>query len=186
MQQALAVDPGQWRIYRELANIYNGRNELSSALEIAEKGHQLFPGNFILDIVYSKSLTNTGHYEKSLEVLEKTNVLPYEGERSAQRIFVYDCLMLAFESYRKGDYESALAYIDKSETYPENLGSGMPHNPDYRNQNILRVKIYDKTGEREKALEANGEIEEYTRKFGEMRGGSIFERRLTDNYIKPF
>ncbi len=46
MQKALAVDPGQWRIYRELSNIYNQRNELPAALEIAEKGHQKFPENY--------------------------------------------------------------------------------------------------------------------------------------------
>ncbi len=87
---------------------------------------------------------------------------------------------------RKETMTQHWTYIDKSETYPENLGSGMPHNPDYRNQNILRVKIYNKTGDREKARKANDEIQEYTRKFGEMRRGSIFERRLTDTYIKPF
>ncbi len=84
-------------------------------------------------------MTNTGNYKKSLDVIEKTNVLPYEGERSAQRIFVYNCLMLAFDSYQKGDFDSALDLIDKSETYPENLGSGAPPFPDYRNQNILRA-----------------------------------------------
>jgi tetratricopeptide (TPR) repeat protein len=186
MQKALAVDPGQWRIYRELTDIYNRRNELASAVEISGEGHKKFPGNYILDIAYSKSLTNAGNYKESLDVIEKTNVLPYEGERSAQRIFVYDCLMLAFDSYQKGDFDSALDLIEKSETYPENLGSGSPPFPDYRNQNILRAMIYNKTGEREKALEANDEIQEYTRKFGEMRGGSIFERSFTDTYIKPF
>ena len=186
MKRALAVDPGQWRIYKELANIYSQRNELSSSLEIAEKGHQKFPGNFILDILYSKTLTNTGHFDKSLEVISNTNVLPYEGERSAQRIFVYNCLMLAFDSYKKGDFESALDLIERSETYPENLGSGSPPFPDYRNQNILRAWIYNKTGDREKAQKANDEIQEYTGKFGEMRGGNIFERGLSDTYVKPF
>jgi tetratricopeptide (TPR) repeat protein len=186
MKRALAVGPGQWRIYKELANIYSQRNDLQSALEISEKGHEKFPGNFILNIGYSKALTNTGHHEKSLEVITNTNVLPYEGERSAQRIFVYNCLMLAFDSYQKGDFDSALEYIDKSETYPENLGSGSPPFPDYRNQNILRARIYDKTGERDKARKANDEIQAYTRKFGEMRGGNIFDRGFSDTYVKPF
>ncbi|MEE9460384.1 MAG: tetratricopeptide repeat protein, partial [Bacteroidales bacterium] len=186
MNRALAIDPGQWRIYKELANIYSQRNELQSALEISEKGHQKFPGNFILNIGYSKALTNTGHYAKSLEVITKTDVLPYEGERSAQRIFVYNCLMLGFDSYKKRNYDEALEYIEKSETYPENLGSGSPPFPDYRNQNILRARIYNKTGEGEKAGKANDEIQAYTSKFGEMRGGSIFERSFTDTYIKPF
>jgi tetratricopeptide (TPR) repeat protein len=186
MHRALALAPGQWRIYKELANIYSQRNDLQSALEISEKGHNQFPGNFILDIGYSKALTNAGHYEKSLEIITNTNILPYEGERSAQRIFVYNCLMLAFDSYKKGDFDSALDYLDKSETYPENLGSGSPRFPDYRNQNILRARIYNRTGEGEKEDRANDEIQAYTSKFGEMRGGSIFERSFTDTYIKPF
>jgi tetratricopeptide (TPR) repeat protein len=186
MNRALAIDPGQWRIYKELANIYSQRNDLQAALEIAEKGHQKFRGNYILDIGYSKALTNTGHYEKSLEVIIKTDVLPYEGERSAQRIFVYNCLMLAFDSYKKGNYDEALEYIEKSETYPENLGSGSPPFPDYRNQNILRNRIYKKTGEREKARKANDDVQAYTSMFGEMRGGNIFDRGFSDTYVKPF
>ena len=186
MKKALAIGPNQWRIYKELANIYSQRNDLQAALEIAEKGHQEFPGNYILDIGYSKALTNTGQYAKSLEVIINADVLPYEGERSAQRIFVYNCLMLAFDSYKKGDYETALEYIAKSETYPENLGSGSPPFPDYRNQNILRSRIYSKTGEREEAAKAKDEIQAYTEKHGEMRGGSIFDRGLTDTYVKPF
>ncbi len=186
MQRALGVGPGQWRVYRELANMYNQRGDFLAALEISEKGHDKFPGNYILDISYSKSLTNTGQYEKSLDILNKTNILPYEGERSAQNIFEYNYLMLAFNSFQEGDYDLALDYLDKSEAYPENLGSGMPHNPDYRNQNILRARIYNKTGEREKAREANGEIQAYTSKFGEMRGGSIFEQRFRDSFTRPF
>ena len=94
--------------------------------------------------------------------------------------------MLAFDSYKKGNYEEALDYIEKSETYPENLGSGAPPFPDYRNQNILRTRIYNKTGEREKALKAQEEIQAYTEKFGEMRGGNIFDRGFSDTYVKPF
>jgi tetratricopeptide (TPR) repeat protein len=186
MLKALAIDPGQWRIYKELANIYSQRNELTSAVEIAEKGHNKFPGNYILDIAYSKALTNTGNYKKSLEIIEKTNVLPFEGENSSHRIFVYNSLMLAFDSYQKGDFDLALDYIEKSETYPENLGSGAPRFPDYRNQNILRARIYNKTGEREKAREANDAIQEHTNRFGEMKGGNIFEKGLSDTYVKPF
>jgi len=186
MEWAMGIGPDQWRLYRELANIYNRRGDFLAALEISEKGHDKFPGNYILDISYSKSMTNTGQYEKSLDILNKTNILPYEGERSAQNIYEYNYLMLAFNGFQAGDYDMALDYLDKSEAYPENLGSGKPHNPDYRNQNILRARIYNKSGEGEKAQEANAKIQEYNRKFGEMRGGNIFEQRFRDSFTKPF
>lgn len=186
MEQALAVDPDQWRIYRELTFIYGKRNEAESALAISEEGHNRFPGNFVLDLAYAKSLTNTGKYIESLTVLNKTNVLPYEGERAAYNIYAYNYMMLAYDDYLKGEYNSALAYLDKSELYPENLGRGKPVNPDYRNQNILRIKIYNKTGDSDKARDAREAIGEYSRKYGEMEDGNVFEQEFTDTYVNPF
>ena len=94
--------------------------------------------------------------------------------------------MVAYDLYKKGEYEKALDHIDQSEAYPENLGSGAPAHPDYRNQNILRAMIYQRTGDLEKARMANEAIQAYTERFGQMRGRNIFERKLTDTYVAPF
>jgi tetratricopeptide (TPR) repeat protein len=186
MQKALALGPDQWRTYNELANIYNRRGKFSSALDVAEKGHNKFKGNYILDIAYSKSLTLNGNYEKSAEVLNNTNVLPYEGENSAHNIYVYNYLMLAFDNYKKGNFDAALNLIDKSEEYPENMGSGSPSYPDYRSQNALRIKIYNKTGETQKAEKANDLIKEYNKKFGMRKRGNLYEQSFADNNVQPF
>jgi len=83
--------------------------------------------------------------------------------------------MLAYDYYKNGKYEEALNHIDQSEAYPENLGSGMPYAPDYRNQNTLRKMIYDRTGEASKAREASEAINSYDQKFGKRKGASIFD-----------
>jgi tetratricopeptide (TPR) repeat protein len=186
MERALAIGPDQWRTYNELANIYNRHGDFKSALDLLEKAHSKFPGNYILDISYGRSLTLTGNYKKSLEVLSKTNVLPYEGENSAHNIFEYNYLKLAYNSYKDGKFEMAMDYIDKSEAYPENLGSGSPSYPDYRNQNKLRILIYTKTGETRKLKKSEKYIKEYTRKFGKQKGGNIFEHGFIDSSSKPF
>ncbi|MCF6356501.1 MAG: hypothetical protein L3J54_01730, partial [Draconibacterium sp.] len=186
MKKALAVGQNQWRIYNELVDIYNRRGEFSSALDIAEKGHNKFKENYILDIAFSKSLTLNGNYKKSLEVLKNTDVLPYEGENSAHNVFEYNNLILAFDNYKKGNFDTALKYLDKSEEFPENLGSGSPSYPDFRNQNSLRVKIYNKTGETQKAQKANSAIQEYTTKFGKKKGGNIFKQSFADINVHPF
>ncbi len=186
MERAIAIDPDEWRTYNELAGIYNRHGDYQSALALLEKGHAKFPANYILDIAYSRSLTLTENYKKSIEVLSKTNVLPYEGENSAQNIYNYNYLILAYNSYKNGDYEASLDYLVKSEAYPENLGSGSPPYPDYRNQNKLRIKIYSKTGESLKAKEAKEYIEEYTMKFGKQKGGNIFEQGFRDSSSQPF
>lgn len=186
MERALEVDSNQWRTYNELGNIYNRHMNYKSALSLLEKGHAKFPANYILDIAYSRSLTLTGNYKKSIEVLSKANVLPYEGENSAHNIYVYNYLMLSYNSYKNGNYDAALDDLDKSEAYPENLGSGSPSYPDYRNQNKLRIMIYAKTGENEKLKAAEKYIQKYTEKFGKQRGGNIFEQGFRDSSSKPF
>ncbi|MEA3462316.1 MAG: DUF5107 domain-containing protein [Bacteroidota bacterium] len=186
MQRALELDPGQWRTYRDLAEIYYRAGDNGAARQLVETGHEHFPGNYILELALSKYLTVSGEYQRSLDVLEKTNVLPFEGENTGQRLHIYNHLLLAFEHYKTGEYDLALGHIDQSELYPENLGSGSPYAPDFRDQNTLRKMIYDKTGQKELSLEAEKAILDYNKKFGERRGRSLFDQQFSTMVIQPF
>ena len=186
MLKALSIDPDQWRIYRVLADIHSKRGDNTSALALTAEGHERFPENYILDLSYSKFLTINGDFEQSLEVLRDINVLPFEGENTGHDLYEYNNLTLAYNAYKSGDYQEALAYVDKSEEYPENMGSGMPSFPDYRDQNQLRIMIYGKTGESAKSREAQEKIQEYTTKFGKKRGRSFFDQQFSTTVIQPF
>ena len=186
MQRALEMEPDQWRIYRDLAGIYYQRGDKQVALQLAETAHGRFPGNYILELGLSKYLTALGKYQASLDILEKTKVLPFEGENTGQRLHVYNHLLLAFELYNNGEYKLALSHIDQSESHPENLGSGKPSFPDYRDQHRLRIMIYDLTGESEKSRESQKKIQEYTKRFGEKRGGSVFDQQFSTSIVQPF
>jgi len=186
MQKALIIDPDQWRVYRVLADIHSKRGDNASALAMTAEGHKRFPGNYILDLSYSKFLTLNGDFEQSLDVLTEINVLPFEGENTGHDLYEYNNLVLAHKAYKAGDYDQALAYVDRSEEYPENLGSGSPSYPDYRDQNQLRIMIYDRTGESEKSREAQEKIQEYTEKFGKKRGRSFFGQGFSSTVIQPF
>lgn len=186
LRRAQVVEPGQWRVYTELSKAYLNRGELQDALKIAETGHENFKANYILDIAYSKALSLTGEYQKSTEVLINTNVLPYEGDNSAHRIYEYNYLMLAYNKYKSGNFDAAFDYLKKSEAYPENLGSGAPDNPDYRNQNYLRAKIYTRMGDRQKANEAEAAIRDYEKKFNKKMLKNIFDNSFEDTNIQPF
>jgi len=186
MKRALSIDPDQWRIYRILADMHHKRGDNDSALELAAAGDERFPGNYILDLAYSKYLTLTGDHKQSLEVLEAMNVLPFEGENTGHDLFEYNLLSLGYEAYKAGNYEEALGFVDKSEEYPENLGSGSPRFPDYRDQNQLRIMIYDKTGNAAGSKAAKESIEDYTQRFGEKRGRSFFGQGFSSTVIQPF
>ena len=186
MQRALELDPGQWRIYRDMAEIYSRGGDNGAALQLAESAYERFPGNYILELAYSKYLTVSGDYQKSLDVLEKANVLPFEGENTGQRLHIYNHLLLAYEQYKNGEFDLALGHIDQSELYPENLGSGAPFAPDLRDQNSLRKMIYDKTGQRDLSQEAEKAIQDYSMKFGERRRRSLFDQQFSTMVIRPF
>lgn len=186
LERALNLDPEEWRLYRDLANIMIGRGEHENALAHSKAAYERFPDNYILNLIYSKALTMYGKHQRSLDVLERVKVLPYEGENSAQRVFMYNHLMLAWELYKEGDYEKALSHLERSEAYPENLGSGMPEFPDYRDQDYLRKLIFDRTGNAEKSMEASESIRRYSERFGEKPVGEIFRAGLTESRVRPF
>ena len=153
MEYALQIDPEQWRLYKEVSDIYNLRKEFQKSTEVVKKGYDRFRKNYVLGIAYAYSLNLQGEYEKSLKVLKGVNVLPFEGENRAQKIFFRDYLLLALDNFYKKNYRKVIQLIDASETYPSNFGSGSPTYPDYRGQEYLRGKAYEMMGQKEKADE---------------------------------
>ncbi len=161
MEKAFSTDPGQWRLYKELAVMYQQRKDYPAALKIIAQGHDKFPGNYIIDLVYARTLALMEHYSESLKVLEKIHVLPFEGENSAHNVYVNDYLMLSVKNFLKKKYSKTLKLLDQSELYPENQGSGKPSYPDYRAQNFIRAKIYEKQGKKDLAKKAYDAILNY-------------------------
>lgn len=162
MKKALSVNPSQWRLYKELATMYQQRKDYPAALEIIEQGHKKFAGNYILDLVYARTLTLLEHYTQSVKILAKINVLPFEGENSAHNVYVNNYLMLAIASFNKRKYSKAFQFLEKSELFPENQGSGKPSYPDYRAQNFIRAKIYEKQGKKDLTKKAYDDIIDYS------------------------
>ncbi len=181
MKQAISVNPEQWRLYKELALMYQQRKNYPAALEIIEQGQKKFKGNFIFDLVYAQTLALLDHHVQSLKILEKINVLPFEGENSAHNVYVYDNLMLAIANYNKGKYNKTLLFLEKSELYSENLGSGKVSYPDYRVQNFIRAKVYEKQGKKNLINKSYNDVINYTNP--NMHGHGSSPGRLAEIFV---
>jgi hypothetical protein len=70
-------------------------------------------------------------------------------------------LALALEALKKGQYAQAIERVQGSREYPERLGTGKPHNPDYRVQDALEMLCQAGAGGTAKANQAWARVAAY-------------------------
>ena len=130
LQHAIALDPTQWRYARSLITFYLSQNQIANAVNLAATYHRKQPDNYLIGILYAKSLLLNNQYKEALIQLQKTNILPYEGATEGRQLYKEAQLMLALQEMKKGDYKKALNYVSLARLWPENLGAGKPFDED--------------------------------------------------------
>src|SRR5690606_5074684 len=105
-----------------------------------------FPNDFRLDMLMAKTLLLNKQYKATTDLLANTNILPYEGATEGRQMYREAWLMQATQQLRARKYKNALASLQKSKEWPENLGVGKPYdeNIDLRLENYLEALIYEK------------------------------------------
>ncbi len=161
-RKAVELDPGQWRTWHYLIEHLEAKNAFPEQLENADKAYRRFTGNPVTGLDYATSLLNVHQYKKSLDVLEKVDVLPQEGAREGHDIFEMVNLALAVQNAGQQKYREAIKNINNSKNWPENLGAGEPNNPDTRLQDYLLAYCENQMGNREQANRYYNRIVEYT------------------------
>ena len=177
--KAKSVDPSQWRAWHALSMFYQTSGNFTAQFAIAKKAYSLFSANPVVSIDYAKALLNEKMPDECITVLNKTQVLPQEGAREGHEIFEMAHIAMALNEIKTKKYKSAIEYLIKAKAFPENLGSGMPFDPDYRMQDYLLAYCEEKSGNNEKASQYYHDIIAYTddvEKFNESG-------RAVNNYI---
>jgi len=136
-KKANEMNPNEWRTWHYLCNYTQGKEEFQQAASYAQKAYSLFPENPIIGMDYAKALLNIKDYQKTVEVLHEVQILPQEGAREGHDIYQLANLASALDEVEKGKYQKALQYLDESKKWPENLGAGMPYEPDTRLQDYI-------------------------------------------------
>ncbi len=136
-QRAQSIGKGDWRNWYHLASYYGKRGMHDKALELARQAAGLFPKEDLIRILLARTLLNSGHYQECYAQLSNATILPFEGQSDVHRMFV-DCqLAMAIEEMKRGNWTRAIAHVNGAREYPERLGTGKPHNPDYRLQDSI-------------------------------------------------
>ena len=106
----------------------------------------------MIGVDYAKALLNTKKATECIKILSSTLILPQEGAREGHEIFMMANIAAALNKIDQKKYQEAIAFLKDSKQFPENLGSGMPYDPDYRLQDYLLAYCESKSGDEKKAV----------------------------------
>ncbi|MEX1238179.1 MAG: DUF5107 domain-containing protein [Cyclobacteriaceae bacterium] len=159
LRQAAKLDPAQWRYGKMLADHLIEEKRHAEALAASGDYHKRFPGDFRIKMLHARALLLNRQYKATSDLLNITNILPYEGATDGRQLYREAWLMQAVDQIKSTNYKAALASISKAKLWPENLGAGKPYeeNIDLRVENYLEALVYEKT---RKKTEANRKYEE--------------------------
>lgn len=148
LHQAKKIDKSQWRYGRNLINYYLSNKQYALALQTAREYQNQFKGNFVLDMLFAKTLLANKNYKEADNLLKTIEILPNEGAKGGRQLYKETELMLALEEIKNKNYEKALQYISLSRKWPENLGVGKPYDEDIdeRLEDWLAYGSYTKQG----------------------------------------
>lgn len=90
-------------------------------------------------------------YIKALEILNKLEMLPAEGDVNAHALFREVHILHALEQMKSKNWKKALLSLQKAETWPENLFSGEPYLADNRITQLMTAYCYERLKDKRSA-----------------------------------
>ena len=127
--KALSLDK-QWRYHRLLATYYINHRQFEKALAIAEAFYRSQPRNYIMGMLYARTLMLNRKFEAADKILAGLHIIPYEGATDGHELYREAKLMQAAGYIKKKNFNTALKFINQARLWPENLGVGKPYPED--------------------------------------------------------
>jgi tetratricopeptide (TPR) repeat protein len=165
IQKAVSLDKENWRAWRAQTEFYQKCGDYERALQSAQAIYKKQPEKPALAMDYAKALLRGGKHEDCLKVLERTNVLPYEGAWEGRDLYRQAHLLAAALSFKDKKYKAAFASAEKAKLWPEHLGVGKPCDVDERLENFILAAAAEKMGDRIKAEKLYASVCADTHKF---------------------
>ncbi len=183
--QAVALDKKQWRNGKALINFYIEQNQFAKALSTAEAYYKQSPANYIIGMLYAKTLMLNNQYKKADALLGKLNILPFENSTEGRELYSEAKLFLALEQMQKKNYSQALAFIADSRSWPESLGAGKPYeeNIDGRLEDWMSNLCYGKMNKPDLAKAALQKIISFTPKIENTLANFLAPNALVSAWV---
>lgn len=167
LQQALKLDNQGWRYNKLLAEHFITLKQYDKALAITEPFYKKHKENYLMGMLYAKTLLLNKKYSEADAFLTKLEILPFEGATAGRQLYHEAKLMQALAEMKNKQYKKALQLIADAKLFPENLGVGKPYdeNIDERLENWMDYQCYTSLGSTEKAKESLQKIVSFNPKI---------------------
>ena len=162
LQTAQKLAPDDWRALNKLIEYYEIHQNNQMALTISSAAYKKYKDNFTLGLQYATSLLNSGQYASSIKALEGMLILPFEGSSQGKVVYEQAYILLAMDLIKSRKYGEAMMKLEKSKEWPENLGVGMPYEPDTRIQDYLDACCLKKLDRKEQASAMEQAVVKYS------------------------
>ncbi len=166
IRKALSLDKEQWRAWHWLLQYLNQNQLHEKEITTAQQAYQQFPDHYVIGMDYAQALLNQGQYEACINLLQKIQVLPYEGASEGRSIYERAHLLRSVAQIQQKNYKDAIKTLQTSLEWPENLGVGKPYDPDNRKQDYLLAYCYQKSKQPKKADQHLQNLMQYSLKNG--------------------
>jgi tetratricopeptide (TPR) repeat protein len=168
LKKAIQMENEEWRYHKLLASHYITHREFEKALSIAGSYYKNHPQNYILGMLYAKTLLLSKHYKESDVLLSKLNIIPFEGATEGRELYRETKLLQAIEQVKVKNYKKALDFINGSKVWPEKLGVGKPYEEDIdmRLEDWMSYLCYVQMKNRNEAEKSLEKIIQFTQQIG--------------------
>jgi tetratricopeptide (TPR) repeat protein len=164
--KAISLNKNEWRFTKLLAEHFIVQKQYAKALSIAEAFYQNHPANYIIGMLYAKTLLLNNKFVAADAFLTKLKILPFEGATEGRQLYHEAKLMQAVSSIKNKQYKKALQFIASAKLWPQNLGVGKPYDEDIdeRLEDWLNYQCYSKLGNKTAAEQSLEKIIAFTPK----------------------
>jgi len=148
LQKAVVLNKNEWRYQKLLAEHFIAQKQYEKALTVAEPFYKSHTGNYVMGMLYAKTLLLNKKYAAADAFLTQLQILPFEGATAGRQLYHEAKLMQALNEMKNKQYKKALPFIAGAKLWPANLGVGKPYDEDIdeRLEDWLNYECFTKLG----------------------------------------
>lgn len=130
-EKARECDPDDYHYYVALDRLYAESDEPAKRQDLFSQTPPDVGNDFRVRFRHATYYCDVGRYDEALGVLRETTFIPWEGFTQVHNLYARVLHLRADKQMRDGNYDQAIQDLRQAMEYPENLGVGKPHNPNF-------------------------------------------------------